>query len=450
MSDLVNLDAERAVVAAVLSQPDTIAALAALPLSGAFRDAKTARVYDAMLSLHERREPATCISVPHEMMALGATSLDEVNRFVMYLQQIADDDVWIADSWKVEQNAKIVLEMARLRKAREGGARLVEAATRQRVDLDALFAEICADWERFSPPSSEPTSHADQAYAVRQEAEARWNGTLDETIVPTGIRELDRMLNGGIRLHEMMVLAGRPGMGKSSVALDVAKRCRSLYVSLEMPWKMVQYRLIAAVAQVPYAVGVSKIGDVKQRDRWLDASEKVEAMPLFIRDDLRTTAAIEAEARRIGAEIVVIDHLGRLGDAFKGNVSTYERMSTLSWRCKEMTLRNPLAVIGLSQLNREVESRAGCLPQLSDLRDSGKIEEDADHVALLYNRAYYAKKGMGGLQLSTDDYIPGTNWERLHLKVVKMRNGNEGVVEMGWAGESMSLHDPDERWESAA
>jgi len=448
MTDLINLDAERAVVGAVFSRPDAMAELADRLPPEAFGDRQCRWVYKAMLNLWNKspRVPADYITVPAEIVtAMGGKSEAAVLEFVT---GIATE---YYPGYGLDAHTELILEMARRRTLAEQAAGLVKAAHDGEPDLDAALTTIRQRVEAFRPRSTDGESIAEQAAMVRDEALARWSGDLVDVLIPTGIASLDRMLNGGMRLHEFMVLAGRPGMGKSSVALHMARQCRALYVSLEMPWKLILNRLIAAVSGVPYRVGVTGIGSLDEQERWLWGSEQVERLPLTVTDKVRTTAEIQAEVVKHGYDLVIIDHLGRLADHFKGNVSSYERMSTLSWRCKEMTLRNDLAIIGLSQLNREVESRSGCTPFLSDLRESGRLEEDADHIALLYNRWYYASRGMGGLDAKADlDFIAGTNWERMVVQLAKNRNGETGGVEVGWEAKPMRLHDPDERWSNAA
>jgi replicative DNA helicase len=164
-----------------------------------------------------------------------------------------------------------------------------------------------------------------------------------------------------------------------------------------------------------------------------------------VRDDLRTTGAIESFLERAmaeqGAQSVVIDHVGLLADNH-GKASEYERVSRISWALKEMALRTGAAVIALSQLNRAVEHRPECIPFMSDLRESGRVEENADAVALLWRRAYYSAKGMTNPD-HDKDFIG--DLERVVVNLPKNRNGEPGGVELGWNGATMRFHEIDRR-----
>lgn len=448
MNELIDYDAERSLLGAIFHQADTIAQVADwLPVE-AFGDRRNRSIYAAILRLWSRREPATMVTVPSELQAMKP-SADRAAAGDYIRGLITEVD--LSAVLYAPYHGDVILAMARRRTIAEHGAELVKAAYGGAVDVDETTRRLRSAVDGFVRADDEPQTFAEQVAAYRETVLRRWSGELVDVILPTGIAGLDRCLSGGIRPGEFFVLAGRPGMGKSSVALHMAQRMRCLFVSLEMPAEMVTNRLIAATARVPYAVGVSTIGDIGQRERWLAASERVEAMPITVTDTIRTTGAIESEIERMrldgDVDAVVIDHVGRLADPFKASAPSYERMSALSWRCKELAMRAKVGVFGLSQLNREVEGRKGCIPVLSDLRESGRLEEDADHVALLYNRRYYSSRQMGSLEAKDDlDYITGTNWERLTIHVAKNRNGVHGTVDLGWEAQCMAVHETEERF----
>jgi replicative DNA helicase len=139
---------------------------------------------------------------------------------------------------------------------------------------------------------------------------------------------------------------------------------------------------------------------------------------------------------------VFVDHLGLIGDEGKRG-GEYERVSLISRRLKELAMRLNVPVVCLAQLNRAVEDRPECVPQLSDLRDSGRIEEDGDVVLMLYRRMYYVTKG--AMKSEVDDFIPQTDLHRVKFKLEKNRNGEPGVADMGWNGPSMKFVDVESR-----
>jgi replicative DNA helicase len=271
-------------------------------------------------------------------------------------------------------------------------------------------------------------------------------------VVTSGVKDLDRMLSGGLRGGELLILAARPSIGKTALMLHMARRTHSVVFSLEMPKKAILNRLTSTHAGVSYDVAMNPnvIGDATRRDhlrdRWLTASEEVATWPLVILDGPHTTAQITATVDRLRQErpvdAVYVDHLGWLNDQFRYS-SQYERASELSRRVKRVALSTGLPVVALSQLNRDVESNPGCVPFLSNLRDSGKVEEDADAVILLYRRFYYVQKGM--VKPGPEDYITGKDWERVSLSIAKNRNGETGSIDLGWEPFGMRYHEVSER-----
>jgi replicative DNA helicase len=247
-----------------------------------------------------------------------------------------------------------------------------------------------------------------------------------------------------MRRRELWVIAARPSMGKSALMLHMARRTRALIFSLEMPAEQVLNRMICAEAGVPYGVAYQQIGDLDQRDRWLAASERLERMTGMIVDKPgMTTAKMQAIASRAIAEhginAVYIDHLNYVSDQFRfGNEQ--EKTGELVRRCKQLANVCDVPVVLISQLNREAESREGCMPRMSDLRSSGRIEEDADFVGLLYRRLYYVNRGMIDAKPELD-WVTASNRQKVQLMVTKNRNGETGTAWLGWDASAMSFHE---------
>lgn len=440
-----NHETEQALLGALIVDRDAIAAVAPFLTPAAFFDSRHRTIYGAMLWLWNRRTPCDDTTLVDALVRYNRFDGIGGHAYLAELQACSGRTSHVA--WYADQ----LNGYAKRRAIIDWGAMVIAQAYRDDVDVDEAVRALRSAVAPFERRAQDAVVVGDEAPALRDRAEGLWSGEIVDTVVPTGIRDLDRALNGGIRPGEFFVLAGRPAMGKSAVALHKAKRMRCLFVSLEMPKDMVLNRLVCAEARVPYAVAVSPIGDVAQRQKFLAAIERVREFPMVLTDSIRTTGSIEATIERLRdngpLDAVIIDHIGRLGDDFRAGTPAYERMSALSWRCKELAMRQQIAVIGLCQLNREVEGRRDCTPYLSDLRESGRIEEDADHVALLYNRHYYSSRKMGGLDEKPDlDFITGTNWERLTIHIAKNRNGVHGAIELGWEAQCMAVHETEERW----
>lgn len=440
MTDLVNIEAERSVIGTILINPDAMADIVDWLKPEAFGDRASRAVYRAMLRLWERREPATIITVSAELMAMGGKDQTAADNFLMSCLQIDNP-------YFVTFHAEVIMRFARNRALWSGCESMLKTAALG-GDFDAadLWAPVFRDIETFTKPGAGINTAAEQMQALRAMADDRWSGRTIERILPTKMFKVDRLLGGGLRDSQLIYLAARPGMGKSAFMNHIAANRNVAIFSLEMPWQDVRNRMVATLAGVPFETGVRAIGDVEQQARWVDASFEVETWPVHVIDNLRTTAQIESRCLRLqqegGLDAVFIDHLGLLSDENKRG-GEYERVSMISRRLKEMAMRLAIPTVCLSQLNREVESRTECIPQLSDLRDSGRIEEDADVVLMLYNRRYYVTKGM--LKSGDDDFIPQTNWDRVKVKVEKNRNGEPGIADIGWEGKYMRWHDADER-----
>lgn len=433
-----------ALIGAVLIQPEAIAELAdTLPVE-AFGTTKAAFCYRGMLRLWDRRSPADFAMLSAELDTMGVKDRSSLTDYLVACMQTEHGGFRYAGHL-----AEQVKRLAYLRSISDGAAALVRAvhADSEAFDLDAQVAELQQSAQRFAANGSSVMTLPEQLALAQAKAEGRWDGSYDDRVVPTGLAMLNRMFNGGFRTDDFIVIAGRPGMGKTAFALHLARQCRALFVTLEMPAEAILNRLIAAEAGVPFAVGVSKIGDIGQRRRWIEAAERLAYEPLMVREDLKTTAQIQAEVERLRREdaidLVVIDHLDWLEDRFKLGTSQYDRVSALSRRATQIVKATKVPVVMLSQLNRDVEHRPGCTPYLSDLRDSGKVEQDATGIILLYTRAYYASRGMGGLKPEHEkDYILGhPTWDRMSLSIAKNRNGMTGGVDCGWEGKVMKVHD---------
>lgn len=437
-------ESERALLGSLLIDRDAIAQVVDWLKPEAFYDLRHERIYRSMLWLWNKRTPCDYVTLCDALV--NVDRLDKVGG-ADYLSGLMVD---VPFAVHVVFYAETVMRRARQRAMIDAASRIVAEAYADDLGADDAALMLRSAVEPLAGPDEIVGSEADQVAALRSKVELRWAGELHETVVSTGIRMLDRMLAGGLRGGEMFVLAARPSIGKSALMLHMASGARAMVFSLEMHSDVCRNRLISTHAGVPYSVAMLPIGDIEMQNRWLEASAEVETWPLSIHHTARTTTAIEAMVLRAkaetGVDIVFIDHMGWLQDTPRDKASEYDKMSYRSRRCKELAMRCDVPVVALSQLNREVEHRPGCLPYMSDLRESGKIEEDADHVVLMYRRAYYSARGMGGLKPDMDDYITGRPaWDRLNLNVVKNRNGAVGSVDLGFEGHCMRIHEVEER-----
>ena len=241
--------------------------------------------------------------------------------------------------------------------------------------------------------------------------------------VETGISDLDRILGGGLIREGLYILAARPGCGKTTLAAALADRMlergrRVLFVSLEMSRKQLMARRVAADAGRVTAAQILR-GELSEEERRAvgESLVKLAKRPLFFnRRTSLNTSEIQFLAKQNRADVVIIDYLGLM--RHEAGKSLYERVTGTSNQLKRMARGLETPVLCLAQLNREVEGRQNQEPRLSDLRDSGAIEQDADGVLLIHRPAIE----------DADEYGPTP----MEVTVAKNRHGRTGKIELNW------------------
>jgi replicative DNA helicase len=274
----------------------------------------------------------------------------------------------------------------------------------------------------------------------------------------TGLDDLDRVM-GGLQPSDLIILAGRPGMGKTSlatnVAFHVAKHYRAEilpdgtpktidggsvgFFSLEMSAEQLATRVIAEQASVPsYKI---RRGDLTEEEftRLVVASQEMQAMPLYIDDTGGLSISqLTARARRLkrqrGLDLLVVDYIQLLqGSSKKSSENRVQEITEITTGLKALAKELNVPIIGLSQLSRQVESRDDKRPQLSDLRESGSIEQDADVVMFVFREEYYVKNKKP--KEGTEEFF---RWQaemealagRAEIIIGKQRHGPTGTVEV--------------------
>lgn len=256
------------------------------------------------------------------------------------------------------------------------------------------------------------------------------------TGVPTGLADLDKVLNG-LQNSDLIFLAARPSMGKTALALSIAvnaakeKKSVALF-SLEMSKSQIGTRIWSLMSNVPIikiATGNLNGNDIDALDT---ANEKIDDLPLFI-DDTSTMSvgAIRAKAKKFqrdhGLDLIVIDYIQLMvGD--RDNSNRVQEVSDISRNLKAMAKYLNVPVLVLSQLNRQAEMRADKRPQLSDLRESGSLEQDADIVMFLYRDEYYYREESDAPDIA-------------ELNIAKNRNGATGTIRLHFTKATTAFKD---------
>lgn len=237
-----------------------------------------------------------------------------------------------------------------------------------------------------------------------------------EEFLPTGLGELDGLMDGGLYLGELTILAGRPSMGKTSLAGFVAQRVAaagvpSLYVNLEMRERYLAYRWLAAQTAAP----LSAIRRGREVEKVIKGSAELAQLPIRL-SDAKTAAGIRASI--VDAKLVIVDFLNLMTLAGPADMRHDLRIGQTTKALKRAAKELNVHVLLLCQLNRKVEDRRNKRPMMSDLKESGEIEQDADNIMLLYRPGYYDTKVK-----SSDGFEPA------ELALAKQKNGPTGRLD---------------------
>jgi replicative DNA helicase len=390
-------DAEQSVLGSMLLSKDAIADVVEAVRGGDFYRPAHETVFDAMVDLYGRGEPVDPVTVAAELGRRG--ELVRVGG-APYLHTLSASVPIAANAGYY---AAIVRDKAVLRRLVGAGTRIVQMGYSGEgvVDdvVDAAQQEVYNVTDRRTSEDYAPLSAIMEATLDEIEAISNRDGGL--TGVPTGFADLDELTNG---LHggQMVIVAARPAVGKSTLALDLCRAASvhhnmtSVIFSLEMTRNEITMRLLSAEARIP--LNHMRNGHMSDED-WAKLARKmgeVSSAPLFIDDSPNMTMMeIRAKARRLkqrhDLKLVVVDYL-QLMTSGKKVESRQIEVSEFSRQMKLLAKELDVPVVALSQLNRGPEQRADKRPLLSDLRESGSLEQDADVVVLLHREDVYEKE----------------------------------------------------------
>jgi replicative DNA helicase len=430
MKPLHSFEAEQSVLGALLLNNDAIDYVADLLTAGDFYSAAHRRIYAAIAALladGKRADVVTLRAVLERSDDLAAVGGLE------YLGQLLEA---VPTSKGVANYARIVRDRRLERDLHAAGQRLVELASDARPiaeRLDQAQAVVLALSE--TAVSGEAPTIGELLPALIERIEKRQQDDATLPGISTGLHDLDARL-GGLHAGQLIVIAGRPGMGKSVLGAQIAEHLAivdghaTAIFSLEMDRDELTERALVRAAKLDAdRVRTGKLQRAEDWDALTMAVGKLHHAPIRIDDSAGATVGqIRAKARRLarqhGLRLVVVDYL-QLMDG-EGE-SRAEQVSTLSRGLKLLAKELRVPVIALSQLNRKCEERTNKRPQLSDLREGGSIEQDADVVIFLYRDEVYDEltqaKGV------------------VELNIAKQRMGRTGTVYASWIGEHYLIAD---------
>ena len=427
-----DIDAERSVLGAMMLSKDAIADVVEVVRPGDFYYPAHQLVYDAVLDLYARGEPADAVTVSGELTRAG--QLVRVGG-APYLHTLIS---MVPTAANAAYYAQIVAERATLRRLVTAGTRIVQMGYDASSGSTDVLGSVDDVVDRAQAEIYEVTERRTSEDYVH--IETLLQSTLDEIDkisstggvgggVPTGFQQLDEITNG---LHpgQMVTIAGRPGSGKSTLALDIARSAAvkhhkpTVIFSLEMSKIEIMMRLFSAEASV--ALGSMRSGHMSDQDwtRLARRSSELADAPLFIDDSPNLTMMeIRAKARRLrqrqDLQLIVIDYM-QLMTSGKRVESRQQEVSEFSRAMKLLAKELDVPVVALSQLNRGPEQRTDKKPMLSDLRESGSIEQDSDMVLLVHR---------------PDLYEPETERAgEADIIIAKHRNGPTATVAVAFQG----------------
>ncbi|MGB9627444.1 MAG: replicative DNA helicase [Thermodesulfobacteriota bacterium] len=418
-----NLEAEQSVLGGILIENSAINKVTEiLDVNDFYRDAHR-KIFNALIDLSERDEPADLITLTNELRKKN--QLDAVGG-ASYLASLIDS---VPTAANIEYYAKIVKEKAILRKLIETSTEIITQSYEDRGDVESFLDDaeraIFEISERRVKPSFYPIK--DIVKESFRTIEKLYEKKELITGVPSGFKELDRM-TAGFQPSDLIIVAGRPSMGKTAFCLNIAqyaaieKGIPVAFFSLEMSKEQLVIRMLCSEARVE---GTRlRTGFLSESDwpRLTLAAGNLSDAPIYI-DDTAALSVLElrAKSRRLksehGLNMIIIDYLQLMKGRTKAE-SRQQEISEISRSLKALAKELNVPVIAVSQLSRKTEERHGNRPQLSDLRESGAIEQDADVILFLFREEIYNR---------TEE-----NKGKAEVIIGKQRNGPTGKVDLAF------------------
>ncbi|MFD2330716.1 replicative DNA helicase [Cohnella sp. GCM10020058] len=417
-----NLEAEQAVLGAILLESEALITAMERLNTEDFYSVAHQRIFEAMVDLNENNQPMDLITITATLRDRG--QLEEVGS-VSYLAKLASA---VPTAANVDYYAQIVEEKAMLRRLIRTATQIVSSGYASEDDVGALLNDAEA---RIMELSNRRAAHGfisirDVLMDVFERVEFLFNHKGGTTGIPSGFIDLDKMTSGFQR-NDLIIVAARPSVGKTAFALNIAQnvavRAQETVAifSLEMSAAQLVQRMICAESNVD--AGRMRTGFL-EGDDWEKLSMAIGSLSeaqVYIDDTPGITVAeLRAKCRRLkkekGLGMILIDYLQLIQGRGKAGENRQQEVSEISRTLKQIARELEVPVIALSQLSRGVEQRQDKRPMMSDLRESGSIEQDADIVAFLYRDDYYnhdtEKKNI------------------IEIIIAKQRNGPVGTVEL--------------------
>ena len=421
-----NLEAEQSALGGMLLSQEAVAEVVEEIAGVDFYAGKHELIYNAILILFGRGEPTDVIAVTDELNKQGnllkAGGSDYLHSLASYVPTAANAGYY----------AKIVGDKAILRRLIDAGTRIAQSGYDSQGEVEDLVNQAQAEVYKVSSQSSKEdyVGLSDSLEAAIHDIELAQNRGGEMTGTPTGFTDLDAYTHG-LHAGQLIIVAARPAVGKSTFALDIARNAAvrhnqaTIFFSLEMGRSEIAMRMLSAESSI-YLQSMRK-GTISEGDwtRLAAVRGRINDAPLYIDDSPNMSLVeIRAKCRRLAQQVdlklVVIDYI-QLMSSGKKVESRQQEVSEFSRALKLLAKELGLPVVALSQLNRQAEQSKDKRPELSHLRESGSLEQDADVVVLLHREGIYER----------DHPRAG----EADLILAKQRNGPTGTVTVAFHGQ---------------
>jgi replicative DNA helicase len=416
-----NIEAEEAVLGSLLIDPEALFRVTPFLKSDDFYLQKNSWIFEAILSLHERREPIDFVTLCDDLER--QERLEQIGGAAHVTHLINA----VPSAIHVEAYGHIVEQAAIRRRLISAASRIAQLAYQEHEDVDQTVDR--AEQALFSVSqrriSRDLTPIQDVVRRYYDRIEYLYDHRDEPLGVPTGFVDLDRLL-GGLQRSDLILIAARPSVGKTSLGISVARYAASLgqhvaIFSLEMSSEQVVQRMVSAETGID--AQRLRLGDLRE-DEWplfVQATGRLSDLPLFI-DDTPSISVLQmrTKARRLHAEhgidLVLVDYLQLMTAGDMRSESRVQEVSYISRSLKGLARELDVPLVAISQLSRAVEQRSEKRPILADLRASGSLEQDADVVMFIYRDELY----------NPETEVPSV----AEIIVAKHRNGPTGSIEL--------------------
>ena len=434
-----DISAEESVIGSILIDGDSLNSVTSFLKANDFYSEKNRWCFQACFALLERSEAINQVTAAHEL------SLQDRLEAVGGASYLAHLVLVVPTSVHIEYYARIVQRTSVMRQIIRAAGDIANIGYEGSPDADATLSQ--AEELLFnirSERGSRDFTHIREVLDTYMEESAAIHGPDARHLapVPTGLGDLDKLLGGGLQRSDMVVLAARPSLGKSTLAFNIARHAAGQgamvgIFSLEMSREHIGLRLLSSEASVDsYRLRLGLLSESEER-RLLDAIGALSDLPLYIDDTpIQGVVEMRGKARRLmsepGLDLLIVDYLQLISGSSRGRMDNrVQEMGEISRSLKGLARDLDIPVLACSQLSRAVEQRPSHRPLLSDLRESGSIEQDADVVAFIYREDTYVTREDWEKRNPSDPYPQNI----AEIIVSKHRNGPLGTVPLYFRSE---------------